>query len=145
MSRNTLSIFASMLLALTTGCQKKDSENAHTKNKTELLTEKPWKLIAYGLDINSDNIIDPFENVIKDCEKDNTYTFSPNGRGIAAENSQICPGNDAINEFNWRFNNDESQLDFEYAFLLIGKLSMDSMILREDYNGPGRLILSYTH
>ena len=34
---------------------------------------------------------------------------------------------------------------FEYAFLLIGKLSMDSMILREDYNGPGRLILSYTH
>lgn len=110
-----------------------------------MLTERPWKLISYGLDNNSDNYIDPLENEIRDCEKDNTYTFSSNRTGIVSENSQICPGNDVINTFNWSFFNDESGLDFEFGFLLISKLSADSMILREDYNGPGKLILSYTH
>lgn len=145
MLNKIIPIFVSLVLVMITSCQKKDSEKSPTKNKTQLLTERPWKLISYGLDNNSDNYIDPLENEIRDCEKDNTYTFSSNRTGIVSENSQICPGNDVINTFNWSFFNDESGLDFEFGFLLISKLSADSMILREDYNGPGKLILSYTH
>ena len=138
-------ICVSVLIAMTSSCEKKVTKESSPKTNTQLLTEKPWKLISYGLDHNSNNYVEPSDEAIRDCDKDNTITFSQNGSGLVLENSQICTGNDAINHFSWRFFNNESGLDFEFGFLLISKLSTDSMRLQEEYNGPGRLILTYIH
>lgn len=135
-----LVIFFSLL-----SCRKSNQQNYTALSKGELLTQKPWRLVSYGRDFNNNGLIDPAEEAIKDCEKDNNYTFAPNGSGVVDEKTEICPGKNAQNSFQWNFFNGETELDFISGIAVIIKLTEDSMVLGEKTSSQGKLILTYEH
>jgi hypothetical protein len=80
------------LIFITTGCKKCVNQNSPGPGKDELLTEKIWRLIGYGRDANNNGLVDPSEEAIRTCEKDNSYVFAPGGSG-QVERTQMCvPG-----------------------------------------------------
>lgn len=137
--------FFLLLLFILPGCKKSDEPNNATVNKEKFLTEKPWRLFSYGLDVNNNGLTDPSEEAISNCEKDNTYSFAPNGSGIVSENTEICPGNNASNSFQWSLTNGETELDFVHGVAVIIRLTGDSMVLGEKTTGTTKLIFHYKH
>ena len=133
------------LLLLFICCRKSNQQDNTTVNKEKLLTEKPWRLFSYGLDINNNGLTDPSEDAINNCEKDNTYSFALNGSGVVSENTEICPGKNALSPFQWSFSNNETELDFVHGIAVIIKLTGDSMMLGEKSIGSPKLIFNYKH
>lgn len=134
-----------LLFFILTGCKKSNQQNDTMVNKEKLLTEKPWRLFSYGLDVNNNGLTDPSEEAIINCEKDNTYSFAPNGSGVVEENTELCPGKNALSSFQWSFTNNETELDFVHGFAVIIKLTGDSMMLGEKSTGHPKLIFNYKH
>ena len=134
-----------LLLLIFPGCDKPDQQDNPTVSKEILLTQKPWRLFSYGLDVNNNGLTDPSEEAIVSCEKDNTYSFAPDGSGIVSENTELCPGNNAVNSFEWSFTNNETELDFVHGIAVLLKLTGDSMMLGEKSTGPQKLIFNYKH
>ena len=110
-----------------------------------MLIEKPWKLISYGYDNNSNGMIEVNEESIRDCEKDNTYTFNKGGSGVFNENSKICDGNDPTNPFNWALTENDAVLDFYLGKAYILKLSNESLWISNSNSDPVKLIFIYGH
>ena len=127
------------------GCAKNDSQNRFPRTAEEMLIEKPWKLISYGYDYNSDGMIEVNEESIKDCEKDNTYTFNKDRSGVISENSKICDGNDPTNRFNWALTDNDLVLDFYFGKAYILTLSNESLRISNSNSDPVKLILTYGH
>jgi hypothetical protein len=88
-----------ILACLSTACKKEKTEPA--KTPTQLLTGKAWILHAAGFDGNGNGIIDKEEDVLRDCERDNTLLFSTNGKGTVSDNNITC-GIQSDNEFTWK-------------------------------------------
>ncbi len=137
--------FFLLLLFILHGCSKPGEQDNPVVSKEKLLTQKPWRLFSYGLDVNNNGLTDPSEEAIKNCEKDNTYSFALDGSGVVAENTEICPGNNALNSFQWSFINNETELDFVHGIAVILKLTGDSMMLGEKSTGSPKLIFNYKH
>jgi len=136
----------SLVATITIGsCAKNKNENSQPLSARELLTLKPWRLLSYGYDNNSNGLVDSNEEEIKDCERDNTYIFNKNGSGVVQENSNICTGVDPSSSFAWTLTNNDTVLDFYFGTANIVKLSSDSLYLTDPSPDPIKLLLIYSH
>ena len=100
-----ISIFSTIICA---SCNK---ENDTLNRNTALLIDKSWKFEIYGLDENNNGIIEEAENNMLDCEADDVYTFYANGGGVFKGGTIPCSmGETPVINFNWRFENNSTEL-----------------------------------
>ena len=128
------------------GCEKEIIPN--TKSTTQLLTQKEWILASYGYDENKNGNIDPSEENIKDCEKDNSYIFKQDGSGNIFDNDFNCGNGISDHTFNWQLVNNETGLDFVFGIANILLLTEDEFIIYQDTNNGNdilRFIMRYRH
>lgn len=95
----------------------------------ELLTQKEWILTSYGYDDNKNGVIDPSEESARDCEKDNSYLFKPNGTGNVYDNALTCGNGITDHTFNWTFINNETGLDFVFGIANILTLNENDLVV----------------
>ena len=126
-------------------CKKNENRNPLPPSAEEMLIEKPWKLISYGYDYNRNGMIEINEELIKDCDKDNTYLFNKDRSGIISENSKICDGNDPISQFDWALTDNDAVLDFYFGKAYILKLSNESLWISDSNSDQVKFILVYGH
>jgi len=138
-------------IILVTGCKKYNvtapyiSGMSTNKTPTENLTQKPWHLLAYGFDHNKNGLVDIDEESIRDCQKDNSYTFNKDGSGVVAENTMICDANNPVNQFAWALTNNDTVLDFYYGKASIIKLDADNLYITSSNTDDIKLLLIYGH
>ena len=140
-------------IAVTPGCKKYNEANSDpvtstgvgTKAPKEILTEKPWRLLSYGFDSNKNGVVDTNEESIRDCEKDNIYTFNNDGSGLFAENAMICDGNKTMNQFAWTLSNSDTVLDFYYGKAHVLQLTADTLFIANTNINEVKLLLLYGH
>ena len=137
-------------IALVTGCKKYNVTSpypAMSANRTpkENLTQKPWRLLSYGFDHNKNGLVDIDEESIRDCQKDNSYTFNKDGSGVVAENAMICNTNDPLNQFAWTLTNNDTVLDFYYGKAYIIKLDTDNLDITSSSTDDIKLLLIFRH
>ena len=89
-------------------CTKGDNP---VSQKTILLIEKNWKFEFYGLDENNNGVIEETENAMQACEADDIFTFNVIGTGSLDRGTTTCsPGEATVTNFNWSFQNNETEL-----------------------------------
>jgi hypothetical protein len=89
-------------------CSKEDKT---LERNTSLLIERRWVFEKYGLDENNNGQIEESENTMLPCEADDTYSFFANGSGFYDGGSVPCSmGETSIINFNWRFENNCTEL-----------------------------------
>lgn len=124
------------------GCQDENIVNDDLSS-LNMLTSKEWKLVAHGFDDNKNNKLDPEENQIEDCQKDNTYDFFPNGKGNAG--NDIPCGGESNFEFDWIFLEND-KLEIAYQNFSIVKLNEHELVLSPELPGvTTQFLLHYTH
>lgn len=122
------------------GCQ----EDNVVSSPIELLTSKVWKLEAYGTDLNMNNNLDVEEDVIMECQKDNTYAFFSDGTGHYSDNISIC-GDEDESIFNWKFLHDNTSLEIAFEQFSVMRLTEQELVLRHDLQGiTNKTFLRYT-
>jgi hypothetical protein len=102
-------------------------------------------LLSYGFDRNKNGLVDIGEESIRDCEKDNSYTFNKDGSGVVAENAMICGANNPVDQFAWTLTNNDMVLDFYYGKADIIKLDTDNLFIASSSNDDIKLLLIYGH
>lgn len=103
-----LSLLSLLVIILFSSCSKNEET---ISAKTIFLTEKTWKFDSYGLDENNNGVIDETENAMQSCETDDVFTFNVVGTGSLNHGTTECsPGEPAIDNFNWSFSNNETEL-----------------------------------
>ena len=147
-----IKFFALLITAivLVTGCKKYNITSpypAMSANRTskENLTQKPWRLLSYGFDHNKNGLVDIDEESIRDCQKDNSYTFNKDGSGVVAENTMICDANNPVNQFAWALTNNDTVLDFYYGKAYIIKLDTDNLDITSSSTDDIKLLLIFRH
>jgi hypothetical protein len=130
---------------------KKDKEDSmvQLKSPVELLTRKTWVLKSYGFDDNGNNVVDPEEELIEDCQKDNIYIFKTDGTGVYSDNALICGNGVPDNEFSWRFAEQETAIDIVHNIARIEKLNENELSFFYEID-PGngsalRVLVKYEH
>jgi hypothetical protein len=102
---------ALFVLTLIAGCEK-HTHQPDKKSMEELLTAGKWLLIGFGYDDDQSGSIEFNENLINECQKDNTNEYFKNGNGVHKENQTACvPGPDS--EFEWKFIDNEKAIEIE--------------------------------
>ena len=140
-------------IAFMQGCKKNISANPHPvspeesapKTPADILIEKPWRLLSYGFDRDKNGLIDGTEESIRECDKDNSYTFSKDGSGVVAENVLICDGNSPVNQFAWTLTNNDTVLDFYYGEAYVLQLTTDRLFIANTNIDEAKLLLVYGH
>ena len=147
-----IKFFALLITAivLVTGCKKYNITSPYpamsaNKTPTENLTQKPWRLLSYGFDHNKNGFVDIDEESIRDCQKDDRYTFNKDGSGVVAENAIICNVNDPLNQFAWALTNNDTVLDFYYGKAYIIKLDADNLDITSSSTDDIKLLLIFRH
>lgn len=100
-----------LLFTMTVGC-KKHTHQPEEKTLEELLTDGKWVLVGYGYDDNHNGTIDTDENLIIDCQKDNTIEYRSDGSGVSLENQSVCQA-DPVSEFQWKFIDNEKAIEIQ--------------------------------
>lgn len=107
-----ITILAITVLAIAS-CGKKTTTNTSTtsKTKTQLLTQKTWKLTNVRYKINSGSWVDAY-GTISSCVKDNIVTYSTSGAYSIDEGATKCNTSDPQTYISgtWNFQNSETQL-----------------------------------
>jgi hypothetical protein len=116
------------MLALIVSCKKEKDSVAEKKSAAQLLTQEEWILNAAGFDDNKNGVLEPAENSIQDCQKDNSYIFNMAGTGAALDNTVTC-GGPVNNNFEWRLLNNDTELEIEFERILILRLNENELIL----------------
>ena len=148
-----IKLFALLItgISLVTGCKKYNIKAPYpptmstNKTPTENLTQKPWRLLSYGFDHNKNGLVDIDEESIRDCQKDNSYTFNKDGSGVVAENAMICNTNDPLNQFTWTLTDNDTVLDFYYGRAYIIKLDTDNLDITSSSTDDIKLLLIFRH
>lgn len=121
------------ILCLAAACKKEKNDHKEPESATDLLTKKEWIMSGHGFDDNNNDTLDSWENIIQDCQKDNSYVFKKDGTGAYADNALVCGTNDN-NDFDWKLVNDEElEIDFERLFIL--GLKENVLVLNPDIPG----------
>jgi hypothetical protein len=118
------------------------------KSATELLTQGKWILNSYGFDDNKNNTIDIGEEMMQECDKDNTYMFNREGTGFYSDGKLICGNGIIENPFNWKFMEKGSALDFMSGIAGIFRLNEDELILTYEFDfcrAPVKFFTIYRH
>jgi len=132
-------------LALFLSCKKDSNSQSMGKSVVQLLTQQEWILKAVGFDDNRNNILDDKENVITECQKDNSYKFDANGSGKALDNTLSC-GSPFNTNFNWVLSGNGTALEIEGVKMNISKLDENDFELVSDIPGlTVNYILQYGH
>jgi len=147
-----IKFFALLITAivLVTGCKKYNITSPYpamsaNKTPTENLTQKPWRLLSYGFDHNKNGLVDIDEESIRDCQKDNSYTFNKDGSGVVVENAMICDTNVPVNQFAWTLTDNDTVLDFYYGRAYIIKLDADNLDVTSSSTDDTKLLLIFGH
>ena len=119
-------------------CEKEITQTI--KPAAQLLTQKEWILTSYGYDDNKNGIIDPSEESIKDCEKDNSYSFKQDGSGNIFDNALNCGNGISDHSFNWQFINNETGLDFVFGKTDILLLNENEFIIYHNTNNGNQVL-----
>lgn len=112
--------------ALLAGC---DKDRAEPKAAVQLLTEKSWKPVSTGLDDNRNDHIDPEEESIRECDKDNLYHFYIDGKGLWEENALQCGTGVTESPFTWKLVDNDSAIDFTSAIARIQSLTEQELVI----------------
>jgi hypothetical protein len=129
-------------VALFLSCGKEKMILPVEKPAAKLLSQKEWILTGYGFDNNNNDKLDEDENLIRDCQKDNSYRFSISGIGTSHDNA-ICCAEPAESQFSWRLLNDDTQLEIQSELIHILLLDENDLVLN-----PGlapKLLMVYRH
>ena len=133
-----------ILLAISLSCKKEDVE----KSATQLLTQNTWTLVSYGYDHNVNGVIDIAEETIRDCDKDNSYIFNPDGTGVVDDNILSCGNGISEMPFSWKFINDETTIDFLTGIVTILRLNDEQLIISHNISSGApspRYIETFKH
>ena len=142
-----ISLCAIMLLALNS-CKKEKDERVKEKTAVELLTQKKWILIRYGFDDNDNQQVDEHEDMIQDCQDDNSYEFFRDSTGLVKENEKVCGTGDPVSDFNWHFANGNKELVLSWDTARVLALNETSLVLRFQIPGlqdSARFTIVYKH
>lgn len=116
---------ALLVATVMVSCEK----NTHTPDKKtleQLLTNGKWTLVGYGYDDNKSGTIEADENLIIDCQKDNTMEYHKNGSGTSLENQLVCQA-DPVVEFTWKFIDNEKAIEIAAQRLDIHTLTEEEL------------------
>jgi len=133
-------LIVSVLLAIAfISCGK---ENKILERNTMLLIEGRWVFEKYGLDENNNGIVEEAENYMLPCEADDTYAFYANGSGFYEGGPEPCSlGETTIINFNWRFENNGTELAIFAAPEKISRLDENILeVYYMDLNSQGELV-----
>ena len=138
-------LFLVIVLAFCLGCEKEITRT--NKPAIQLLTQIEWILTSYGYDKDKDGVIDPSEENIKDCEKDNSYLFKQDGSGNIFENALNCGNGISDHSFNWQFVDNETGIDFVFGRADILLLNEHDFIISDNTinNANEILIMRFRH
>lgn len=142
---------AIILFAVLSSCDKEDDITAPAppKSFTELLTQKQWILTSYGQDYNKNNLVDGAEETIRDCEKDNTYSYSLTGQGLYLENLLDCGSGITEMPFHWQWVEDGKVLQIGFSEVQILRLTEDELVIfitiPDVNNEPLNFLFIYKH
>lgn len=125
-------LFLLVIVTLTLSCKKENSNSHDPVTASILLTKKTWALASYGYDHNANGLIDASEESIRDCEKDNRYSFNIGGNGLYEDNFLSCGTGISEMSFTWRLINNETRLDFLSAVVQIARLNEEQLIIYHD-------------
>lgn len=120
------------IIALTVSCKKENNNSHEPATATIMLTQKSWTLASYGYDHNADGIINASEESIRECEKDNRYSFIIGGNGLYEDNILSCGNGISEMPFTWRLINNETTLDFLSVTVQIARLNETQLIIYYD-------------
>jgi hypothetical protein len=117
------------VLSVTFAC-KKEKHKAPEEKKTplKLITQKKWISSSFGFDDNKNGKIDGAEEMIRDCETDNTVEFFTDSTGVGKENQKTCGNGNPVNPFKWQFDGTNKIL-IENNSATIVTLNEDSLVL----------------
>lgn len=107
---------------------KKDKQ---PRTPTQILISRPWTLQGVGFDDNRNGLIDKEENILTECQQDNTHEFRFDGTGIIRDAGLSCDS--PVHNFKWKLVNNDKELDLEYYVAPIVHLSEREMILTNQY------------
>lgn len=124
---------ALLLITITFGC-KKESPPPQPPKPIDLLTSGQWLLTAYGWDDDSTGDIEDHENMILDCQKDNSTQFYRDGIGKSLENQNDC-NNTPDSEFKWKFIDNNQALEIGFQRLDIHVLTKDELHFKVHIQG----------
>ncbi|MGZ8552297.1 MAG: hypothetical protein ACXWV8_02755 [Chitinophagaceae bacterium] len=124
--------FLLCIVAMTLSCKKENSNSPEPATATIWLTQKPWSLASYGYDHNANGLIDASEESIRECERDNRYSFIIGGNGLYEDNILSCGNGISEMPFTWRLINNETTLDFLSAVVQISRLNEVQLIIYHD-------------
>jgi hypothetical protein len=137
------------LLSILLGCKKENGIGSGNRNATELLTLKSWTLSSHGFDDNRNNKIDPGEESIEDCQKDNITHFYRDGTGLFDDNTISCGTGIDKEAFTWVFTHAETRIDFLYDSVKILRLTYRELVICKELafsnNDTVKFIVTYKH
>jgi hypothetical protein len=133
------------VFAVVTALSCRKEKNAPV-SKMEVLTRQAWLYDEYGIDQNRDGIIDnPIG--LEACAYDDLITFHNDGSGTLDQGADLCdPGFPQTQSFDWKFYNNETQLEYggEMHTILTLDETQLSIYTEEDSGGtPVRYMLTY--
>lgn len=142
----TIKSILPVALLLFISCSKKNDVPASPE---KLLTQGVWILSSIGMDNNYNDVIDEAEENILDCEKDNRYSFFPNGDGLIEEGALDCGTGATEVPFTWKLVNDNTAIEFNLSLTHILQLTKNQLVIYHELNigssRPLRLIMSFHH
>lgn len=118
--KHTLVALVSLFLAIGIGCSKNDEDPPPPKTKTELLTAAAWKY---------DKIDPALAESFITCFKDNTITFTADGKGTCPDTGVQCTP--PTGNFNWNFTDSEAKLHLDATLIPSGSNDFTIVTLNE--------------
>lgn len=98
-----------LFITIFSSCKKETHEPQVAKPK-DLLTEGKWLLVRFGYDDDNSGALEDNENLITECQKDNTTQYFTDGRGQSRDNQDVCQS-PAESEFEWKFVDNEKAIE----------------------------------
>lgn len=135
---------------LLNACKKEKDHPEPEKKKTfvELLTQQKWILAGYGFDDNNNKRIDDTENMIQDCQRDNSYEFFGDSTGVVKENEKVCDAGAPVTNFTWSLATGSKELILSFNPATIEHLDEVSLVLKHHIpglNDSARFTTVYKH
>ena len=110
-----------LCITIIAGCKKQTHEPQVAKPK-DLLTDGKWLLVSFGYDFDNSGAIEDQENLIEECQKDNTTQYFGNGSGQSRDNQTICSSPSEA-DFEWKFVDNEKAIEIQFQRYDLQKLT----------------------
>jgi hypothetical protein len=119
-----------LTLSITLLSCSKDADDGAAK--TDALTTGTWKLTGYMTDYDKDGTYEEDSYaILAGCEKDNIYTFQPDGTEIVDEGPTKCIANNPqTRTFTWSFNDNQKELQLGTSTYQIEELTATTLRLK---------------